>query len=373
MEFEHNRRMLEGILHYMRSGECCWRILANPFFRNVPELLRECDGAIVQIYEQAIAKMVLSFNIPLVSTVNSMFTPDIPAVFNDDEAIGKLAAEYLLSLKCRTFGYVGYYYPRIWANHRGLAFAEILKKQGYECLFLSKIEQVEEPIFKLAWGRRTLEEWLKNLPPATGVFACTDYIAVMVLEAARKLGIGVPDDIAVLGVDDNVMLCEMASIPLSSIATDAKRCGFEAAKMLDALLNNRKIKNKIIKIKPLDVLVRRSTEGFAIKDKAVSRALSFIYNNAYQRITVSDVLKAAPFASRRGLERRFKKLLGDTIYNTILRTKVARAKKVLVETNLPLSVVAEQSGFASSKKLSQHFKKNTKLTPSEYRRKFQLL
>ncbi|MBU0715885.1 MAG: substrate-binding domain-containing protein [Verrucomicrobia bacterium] len=372
MEFEHNRRLLEGILHYIHSG-AQWQITANPFFsHHWPQILKECDGAIVQIYEKPLAKIVNALRIPVVSTVNSAFTPNLPAVINDDGAVGKMAAEYLLGLNCHAFGFAGFYYPRAWSQERGAAFVERLTKAGYKCNLLAPFENYRGPSFKYSWTPANLKSWLKSLPPRTGIFAATDFIGIMVIDACRELGLAMPEDMGVIGVDDNVMLCEMASTPLTSIATDARRLGFEAAQILDLMMKGKKPRQHQIKLPPLDIVVRRSTEFFAIDDPILAKAMQFIAANCRNRISVPDVLKNTPLLCRRNLERRFREKLSCSIHETIIRARINRAKRSLAETNRTMATVAEQAGFSDAKKLDEYFRKATGLTPTAYRKRCSL-
>jgi len=372
MEFEHNRRLLEGILLYIHSG-AQWQITANPFFsHHWPQILKECDGAIVQVYEKPLAKVVNGLRIPVVSAVNSAFTPNLSAVINDDAAVGRMAAEYLLGMDCRAFAFVGFYYPRRWSHERGIGFVERLARAGQKCSLLAPFGNCRTPSFKYSWMPADLKSWLKSLPPRTGIFAATDFVGVMVIDACRELGIAVPEDMGIIGVDNNVMLCEMAAVPLTSIATDARRLGYEAARLLNLMMKGKTSRQYQIKLPPLDIVVRRSTEFFAIDDPVLSKAMQFIATNCQKQISVLDVLKNTPLLCRRNLERRFREKLSCSIHEAIIRARINRAKRSLAETNRPMAIVAEQSGFSDSNKLGEHFRKATGLTPTAYRRRCSL-
>jgi len=372
MEFEHNRRLLEGILQYIHGG-ADWQITANPFFiHHWPGILKECDGAIVQIYEKPLAKIVNALRIPAVSVVNSAFTPDLPAVINDDLAIGKTAAEYLLGLNCRSFGFVGFYYPRAWSHERGTAFVERLAGAGHSCSLLAPFGNCRAPSFRYSWSPADLKSWLKSLPPRTGIFAATDFVGVMVIDACRELGLAVPEDMGVIGVDNNVILCEMASVPLTSISTNARRLGYEASKMLDLMMRGKNPRQYRIKLPPLDIVVRRSTEFFAIDDPVLAKAMQFISLNCQKQINVPDVVRAAPLLCRRNLERRFREKLACSIHDAIIRARINKSKRLLAETHLDMETVAEHAGFSDAKKLSEHFHRATGFTPGAYRRRSSL-
>ena len=372
MAFEHNRRLMEGILHYIHGG-AQWQITANPFSsHHWPGILKECDGAIVQIYAPPLTKIANALRIPVVSVVNSAFTPDLPSVINDDLAVGKMAAEYLLGLNCRAFGFVGFYYPRMWSHERGAGFVERLAKAGQKCSLLAPFGNCRAPSFNYSWTVAGLKSWLKSLPPRTGIFAATDFVGVMVIDACREFGLAVPEDIGIIGVDDNVMLCEMARVPLTSIATDARRLGFEAARLLNLMMKGKTPRRRQLKLPPLDIVVRRSTEFFAIDDPALARAMHFIAANCHRQISVRDILKDTPLLCRRNLERRFRKKLACSIHDAIIRARIDKAKRSLAETNRDMATVAELAGFSDAKKLGEHFSKATGFTPTAYRKRCSL-
>jgi LacI family transcriptional regulator len=213
---------------------------------------------------------------------------------------------------------------------------------------------------------RELARWLKELPKPVGIMACYDIRGQQVLDACRGAGLAVPDEVAVIGVDNDTLLCELASPPLSSVIPNAHRAGYEAAALLDKLMEGKRVPATARLIAPLGIAERQSTDVLAVDDRNVARAVQFIREHACEGINVSDVLRVVPL-SRRVLEQRFQRLLGCTPREEILHVRLARVKQLLGETELPLYLVAERTGFEHVEYLSVVFKRETGRTPSAWR------
>ena len=190
------------------------------------------------------------------------------------------------------------------------------------------------------------------------------------LDACRSAGLAVPSDVAVIGVDNDALLCDLASPPLTSVIPNAHRAGYEAAALLEKLMAGRKVPATAHLIPPLGVAARQSTDVLAVDDRDVARAVQFIREHACEGINVSDLLRTVPL-SRRVLEQRFQKLLGRTPREEILHVRLARVRQLLGETDLPLYLIAERTGFEHVEYLSVVFKRETGQTPSEYRQETQ--
>jgi LacI family transcriptional regulator len=196
--------------------------------------------------------------------------------------------------------------------------------------------------------------------------AAYDYRGQQVLDACRRLGIAVPDEVAVIGVDNHELLCELSHPPMSSVIPNTHRTGYEAAALLDQMMGGHRVAGQTHLIAPLGIATRQSTDVLAIEDRHVARAVAYIRAHACEGITVDDVLRAVPQA-RRLLERRFKKLLGRTPHEEIRRVQLDRVKALLAQTDLSLADVAERCGYAHVEYLSVVFKKKAGLPPSQYR------
>jgi LacI family transcriptional regulator len=187
-----------------------------------------------------------------------------------------------------------------------------------------------------------------------------------VLDACRRERLVVPDEVAVIGVDNDTLLCELSSPPLTSVIPNAHGAGYEAAALLDRLMAGKRVPAAARLIPPLGIAARQSTDVLAVEDRAVARAVQYIREHACEGINVGDVLGTVPL-SRRVLEQRFQRLLGRTPREEILHVRLGRVRQLLVETDLPLHQVAERAGFAHVEYLSVWFKRETGRTPSAFR------
>jgi LacI family transcriptional regulator len=217
---------------------------------------------------------------------------------------------------------------------------------------------------------KRFQDWVRSLPKPAAVFTCNDLWGLQLAETCRQLGYGVPEDVAILGVQDDDLLCELARPPLSSIAIPAERIGFEAAAMLDRLLARPRLRPPPLLFPPLGVVNRQSTDILAVSDPQVATAVRFIQERAHQPLLVEDVLQAVSI-SRRALERRFRQALHRTLGEEIRRAHLERARELLARTSLAMSAVAQRSGFTDGKHLATVFRQETGVTPTAYRAQLQ--
>ena len=213
-----------------------------------------------------------------------------------------------------------------------------------------------------------LAQWLGELPKPIGVMACNDDRGREVLEACRDARLLVPEQIAVVGVDNDELLCDLADPPLSSVALNAETGGYRVAALLDKMMRGQVRRKQTLVVEPLHVIVRRSTDIIALDDADVASALRFLHDNAMRPIGVADVVRHVQL-SRRSLEIRFQNAVGRTVHAEIQRVRIERAKQLLIETDLPIPKVAEATGFGSASYLGQVFRQILETTPARFRRK----
>ncbi len=287
-----------------------------------------------------------------------------PRIHCDDHAIGRVAAEHLLARGLRSFGYCGFG-GVTWAVRRRDGFLAALTRSGVKC-----------SVYESSWpglgGRpfeqdqQHLEAWLAALDKPVGVMACSDMRGVHVLDGCRSVGARVPDEVAVIGVDDDALLCGLCDPSLSSVITNAPHIGYEAAALLDAMMAGDRPTFQERLIPPLGVATRTSTDVLAVEDAAFSFALRFIREHACHGIGVDDVLRGVPM-SRMTLERRFRKYLGHSPHAEIRLVQVGRAKQLLAETAHPIHRVAELVGFEHPEYFSVVFKRTVGMSPGAFR------
>jgi LacI family transcriptional regulator len=321
----------------------------------------EGDGIIARIENPAIARALHKMRLPIVDVSAARLVPSLPWFETDDAAIAQTAFEHLRERGFRNFAYCGDRRFN-WSNWRQEHFERAVRAEGCPCF---SYEPAGRPP---AHGDEMAEiaRWVRKLPKPVGVMACYDLRGVQVLDACRRLDAPVPDEVAVVAVDNDELLCELAHPPLSSVIPNTRRTGYEAAALLDRLMSGGKSRGETHLIPPLGVATRLSTDVLAIEDPHVSRAVRFIREHACDGINVQDVLRAVP-QSRRLLEGRFRKLLGRTPHEEILRVQVQRVKQLLTETDLTLDAIAERTGFSHTEYLSVVFRREVGTPPGRFR------
>jgi len=369
----YGRRTLFGVARYVREHQP-WSIFLQErsLGDKCPDWLKEWngDGIIARVESRQIANGIRKLGIPAVDVRYLLKNIGMPSVRPDDAAAARLAFEHLRERGFRNFAFCGFN-GADYSDARRDSFLECARKANLPCHVYTdtlKVRKVSTQEYE-ARGLKDSEHvvrWLESLAKPVGLMACNDIRGQQVLNACRAAGISVPDEIAVIGVDNDEMLCELADPPLSSVSLDTERIGYEAASLLDQMIAGKKPKQELILVQPVGVVTRRSTDVLAVEDRHITTATQFIRLRACDGIDVSDVLKVVPL-SRSTLERRFYRVLGHSPKEEILRTRLSRAKQLLSETDFSLAQIAEKVGFEHPEYLSVIFKKKTSLTPGEFR------
>ena len=367
------RDILRGILRYeMEHGH--WDIYTVPAGRKEQKLpsmtMPSKKGVIAHIVSAQMVKEICKANLP---TVSIFPTGDVPCVSKnlrnfaevrlDSRSIGVMAAKHLLECRFAHFGVIGEIYDADWSVHRVEAFVETIAMCGRIAAVYPTPNKN-----KMDWAveQKYISKWLKSLPKPVGIFAATDIRAMNVIEACKHAGINVPEEIAVVGVDNDELFCEMTSPKLSSVAIDAERAGYESAKALDHLMRGEKTLPTMC-FGPLRVVVRRSSDVVGVDDLLVRKAVSFIRDCYTLPITVLNVVKALD-VSRRQLEIRFKRALGHSIHEEIKKRRLGHVRTLLLETDFSLDQIAELSGFQCKNYLVNLFHKEFGMTMLTYRK-----
>ena len=281
-------------------------------------------------------------------------------IVTDSLNIGKTAADYFISLGFKNYAYCGFK-NIIWSDLRYKSYHTMLRQSGFDDVK----SFVDTPRRNKDIDQKKLTAWLKKLPKPICIFACNDDRAVYILEACKSCKINIPEEVAVLGVDNDDLVCNLSSPSLSSIALNFKNAGFQAAKHLDQLMN-RKTKNRVFEIDPIEVVTRKSTDIFAVEDEELITAMVFIRNNFHKAIQISDVVEATSI-SRRELEYRFKAEFKKTIKNEIERFRIEHIKRKLTSSQEPVYKIANTLAFTDPQHFPRYFKNLTGMTPSEFR------
>lgn len=291
---------------------------------------------------------------------------DRPTIVGDVQQTGRMGAEHLMSLGLHSFGYCGLgdYY---WSRGRYESFGATLRRAGFTTAYF----ELNPRRIKTALQKELLRltEWLGALAKPTGLMTCADDCSQYIVEACKAADIHIPEQIGIVGVDNDDMVCDLSDPPLSSIALDFTAAGYEAAEMLDRLMSDRAEKTTSITVRPSHIEIRASTDILAINDRDVAAAVRYIRQHANQLIQVSDVMKEVTCCQRM-LHQKFKHTLGRSVHAEIKRARIERITTMLRETDLSITHISSKLGYFNVNHISRYFKEATGLTPLAYRKRF---
>jgi LacI family transcriptional regulator len=361
---QYHRGVLQGLARYARLHGP-WELEAEPTHAeghlSLSEL-RPMDGVVMMITAHEQIEQLVHWNLPVVNMSSRFPDVDLAHVSNDGTSIATLAIEHFIE---RGFHHFAFCDLNDASCYRRCRFEEQLALRGLSAhVFTVSPEQQND--WMKGRDRPRLESWLQSLPKPIGILAHNDLRGRHVVDACRRLGVAMPDEVAVLGVDNELPHCEMCNPPLSSIVTDSERIGFEAAALLDQLMNGKIPPAKRILIPPLGIIVRQSTDVTATTDPYVGKAVRYIREHAAEGIDVGDVLRHVRI-SRTALDKRFLKVLGHTPHEEIRRVRLKRARELLAESDLTIEVIAERCGFRHGEYLGAVFLRDFGQTPGEFR------
>jgi LacI family transcriptional regulator len=365
------RRVLRGVSLYVReNGPWSIYVEQRSIYDPAPPWLKDWrgDGIISRAAYPELARLVVRTGIPTIDLQEQVLGLGLPRIVNDNQAIGRMAAEHLLERGFAHFGFIGH--PGInWSEGRHEGFLKTIAAAGYSCHEYRGAGRTLRRYHQRSWEKEAddVAAWARTLPKPVGIMACNDFRAVQLLDACRRAGVAVPEEAAVIGVDNEDVACEMANPPLSSVVTNALHIGYEAAAMLDSLMRGRRPKSYELLLPPTGIVARRSTDIMAITDPLVASAMQLIRQHACDGINVDDLVRRLDI-SRSVLQRRFQHALERTVHDAILAERLRKVKELLTETDLSLPSIAERSGFSHSEYLSAVFKRQTGKTISQYRR-----
>ena len=373
----HGRNICEGIAAYAQEHGEDWSLE----FVDSPAVggrrgYAGCDGAIVRVMDDRTAACLCALKFPIVDVFCNKVREGIVGVVVNHTTIGKLAGRHFITRKFAHFGFCGYDGVR-YSDERRDAFVRYVRHNHYACdcyrtpaslmkRFDSDVIQNER--VTLDGDAQQLKAWLQRLPKPCAVFCCQDLRAYQVVELCRQSGIKVPKEIAVLGVDNDTMLCSFVAPRISSIDPDAFAVGWKAAETLDRMMRGEKVrpKREFVLVPPKDVIVRASSEVYSYDPPWLSDALVFIRRNIARSENAADVF-AHLGRPRKTVERTFKAVLGSSIQHEIMKGRVAEAQHLLLTTSLPVNEIGARCGFKSSQYFSRNFAAFAGCPPQAYR------
>ena len=366
----YGRDIVRGIRRYV-AEHGPWSLYLEPrdLRSRFPDWLKDWpgDGILSRTVDAAMLRQLKATKLPVIELRTTVLPHSFPFVGMDNRIVGTRVAEHLRN---RGFQRFACYLDTAEAFfvERSEYFAQTLRTHGFECsLFKSGGAGTK----RLRWDehQRALSEWLTSLEKPVGVFAVNDQLGFWLLDAARRAGIAVPEEVAVVGAENDNMLCDTASPPLSSVRLRGQAVGYEAARMLDEWMAKQRVPKPGEKhlLAPGDIVVRQSSDIVAVEDPRIAEALRFIRQHATEQIDVTRVARETAL-SRSVLERRMKALIGRSPGEEINRIRFAAVEKLLTQTDLTLDAIAARCGFTHPQYMAGAFRKRAGMTPGEFRR-----
>jgi LacI family transcriptional regulator len=364
----YGRRILAGIARYLRSHHR-WSVFIEQHELGTPPptwlTSGHWDGILSRPTDHAMARLFYRMRVPAVDLNDLYENLDMPWVGSDHVSIGRMGASHLLEKGFRNFAFCGFA-GELWSTQRFKGFCSV-------------VPQKNVPLYETPWRGpniprwdRDIEQianWVIGLPKPTGIMTCNDVRGLHVLDACSRAGVLVPEEAAVVGVDNEEIMCELCSPPLSSVAPNPEVIGYAAAELLDALMMRKSPPQLRISVDPIRVFCRQSSDVMAVSDWAVASAARFMREQALHGCRVSDVLQKVNM-SRAALEKRFRRHLNRSPKQEIRRIQLERIKQLLVETDFTLETIAGLAGFEHAEYMSVLFKRETGQTPGKYRSQF---
>ncbi len=369
----YSRSLLENVVRYARE--------VGPWaFYRMPLYFRELYGdegvvewakkwgadAIIAQFSDIDLSVLNQLNIPIIVQNYKERSSGISNLTGDYFGTGVIAANFFLHKGYKSFAYYGLT-DTVWGRERGEGFKKIVSNKGYEVYEFNNRKRV--PSEKWSFDVEQVSRWLLSLPKPIALFACDDYYALQITEVCKMYDISIPEEIAVLGVDNDKLLCNISDPQLSSIELDIENGGYETGKLLHQFIEKKIIAPVDIIIKPVRIVPRASTERFAVSDRHIEQLLQYIDNNYQNPLSVDELTQIIPF-SRRVLEKKFKRETGTSVYQYLLDLRIEKFADLLITTDLPLIEAATRSGFTDYKNISRIFTKAKEMTPLQYRKRF---
>ena len=363
------RGVLQGISrHMLEHDDWIVHVEDRGLLESIPSWLKTWtgDGIITRTPSFSIARMIRNKQVPVVELLGNGIQIQ-PEVRGDEDHVATLAVEHFAQV-----GFSDYAFFAVgnawWSLLRQEAFVRTVKEHGGTVHVFPHAgtgDRVFYPVWTPQFDRAMLK-WLRRLPKPVAIWAVSDILAIRLLEGCRQLDLSVPEEIAILGTTNDVLLCNTLTPPLSSIDLNAFRIGYLAAERLGKKMQGETLESSPVLVPPTGVVARQSTDIVAFPDRQIAMAVRLIRTDATSGLSVEQVAESIGI-SRRTLQRRFQALLGHSVEKEMMKTRINRAKRLLNETDFSLPAIAIKTGFATADYFVQAFKRETGLTPGRYR------
>lgn len=365
----YGRNVLQGVVHFLKQ-HAPWSVYIQPHGLESPppRWLKHWrgDGILARINDQAMARAVHQTGLPTVDLRFAIPDLGLPTVGIDNRSVVQMAYQHLTDCGFRQVGFCGV--PRVqsvWMDLRRDLFRQLAQADGRPCHIFENSCAADATTWEDE--QAAIAAWVVALPKPIGVMACNDDRGQQVLDACRRVNVLVPEEVAVIGVDNDEILCNLASPSLSSVDINTVQVGYEAAALLDRLMAGDRSPDTPLLLPPRGVVPRGSTEVLAMDDRDLAAAIRFIREHACEGLRVKEVERKVGL-SRRSLERRMETLLGRSPKEEITRIQLERARHLLAETDLPVGLIAEKCGYRPPKYFSQVFHAKVGISPAAYRK-----
>ncbi|GAA0880855.1 substrate-binding domain-containing protein [Algoriphagus jejuensis] len=368
---EYSKALLKGISKYS-SENGNWSFCRMPLYyretmgvSGILEWAKEwkAQGIIGQLYNEMETEFYES-PLPVIAQDFKERFKKLPNITGLYRQTGTMGAEYFLKRGYQNFAFYGFN-NIVWSRERAEGFETAVNRAGFQVNYFEHKKARSTDIWY--YKSKSLAKWLKSLPKPVALMACDDNQGVHITETCKHNQIRVPQEVAVLGVDNDVMLCELSDPPLSSIELDIEKGGYDAARALDLMIQGRVKFYRDIPVAPLKVITRASTNIFASTDDHVADALDFIHRNIETNLQVTDIVKEVPM-SRRSLEKRFLEVTGMPVYKYISNLRIEKMAEKLISTDQTIFEIALDMGLQDSKNIARQFRQVMGHTPVDYRR-----
>lgn len=370
------RNLLLGIARYAHAVGQAWSLCRLPLsirdkfgIEAVIDLAKKmrADAVIGQFYNTDNVELFARNGIiTIAQDFKARFTT-IPNITGPHFLAGKMGAEYFAKKGFRHFAFYGTR-DVVWSDERMQGFRETVRAANPSFTFSALCKNTQNALWD--YDTNQLVTWLQSLPKPVAIMACDDNHAYHITEACQQGEGGgrlrIPDDIAVLGVDNDETICRLSSPNLSSLNQNIEQGGYDVAQLIDRILRDPATPREDVMVQPTHIVTRQSTDIYANNDQHIAEVLKYIHENISQKITVDELVELVPL-SRRLLETRFKRSMGTSIYDYILQTRIEKVAQLLCE-GMSVSEAAIELGFSDIKNLSRMFRQQRGMTPSEYRR-----
>ncbi len=368
----YDRQVVEGVGEYLQASQCHWDVFIEEDFRTRLDKINHwvCDGIIADFDDPIITQHLSQSPLSVIGVGGSYHQakdyPSVPYIATDNY---QLIHQAFLHLKQKGLKHFAFYglpaknYPH-WSNEREYAFRQLVTREKYPGIIYNGMDITQE---NWQHAQNRLSDWIQTLPPQTGIIAVTDARARHLLQVCDNLNINVPEEISIIGIDDEDMTRYLSRIALSSVVQGSRQMGYLAAKLLHQILEGHPTEQlPRILVPPVKIIERRSTDFHSFSDPTVVQAMHYIYYNACKGIKTEQVLDAVNM-SRSNLEQRFKKEVGKTIHAVIYEEKLKRAKNLLATTTLSIQEISLMCGYPSLQYFYSIFKKEFGMTPKDFR------